>query len=95
MWVLLIGLQNFIRRLAGERDAPQIYEHRNTHRVDKLKLSLFFGSWRLVIIQENGIPDQKRVLKTELSRVHASNPSEQESFGLNILHFQGSEQLNV
>lgn len=88
-------MQYLICGLSCQCETSHVNKHGNTHGVNKLELAFLFRGWALVVIQEDRIPNQKRILQAELSSMHASNPSEEECFCLHILQLNHSEQLNV
>lgn len=46
---------------------------------------LVLGVGGLKGIQEDGVPDEERVEQSELTRVHAADPTQQETAGLGVL----------
>lgn len=47
------------------------------------------------MFEDDGIPNWKTPNQSELSCVHASNPSQEEGFGLHILQLQGAIKLKI
>ena len=73
--VLRVYLHDLIGSLPGLHHSPHVYKHGQTHCIDELILFLTFWDRWLQSLKKHGVPDVKRVEETELSCVHAPDPS--------------------
>lgn len=91
--IFLVGLQYLVGSLVGQDDRSEVYEHCDAHGVNEKELVCVSGERRFVSFEEDRVPDGEGRLQSELACVQASDPSQQEGLGLDILEFEDAEEL--
>lgn len=91
--VLLVKLQHLITLVLRQGQIPQIDQHGQATAIDELQIIRFVGIF--VELEQNIVPQRKRIHQLELSGVYTSDPPKQEGAHLHIHEFDVPEQLQI